>query len=142
MDAFWIMDHLDKEAQPPLKAVDEVFAFFFTPIGKQLLGIEGWTETGYIADGRGTVWRDSQWSTDFIYTVDVEIIFFRILNLVRHGPGLFLRLEITPWVPAHAICSSHDGIKAKQRIAFKGPVLLDHDGSWIEVHPTHIWFLP
>jgi hypothetical protein len=36
----------------------------------------------------------------------------------------------------------HHGIKEGQRIAFQGPVLLDHDGSWIEVHPTHIWFLP
>jgi hypothetical protein len=142
MDAFWIMEHLDKKVQPPLSGFDEVFAFFATPVGKQLLGIEGWDETGYIADGRGTVQRDAQWSTDLIYTVDVELIFFRILKLVRHGPGLFLRLEITPWVPAHATCSSHHGIKEGQRIAFQGPVLLDHDGSWIEVHPTHIWFLP
>jgi hypothetical protein len=143
MDAFWIMDHLDTRPQPPLKWYDEAFAFFFTPVGKEFLGIEGWDETGYIADGRGKLIRDAQHSTDGFWTTDVEIIFFRILALVRQPPPkLYIRLEIRPGRLAHATCEAHNGIKAGQIIAFKGPVLLDHDASFLEVHPTNIWFLP
>jgi hypothetical protein len=142
MDAFWIMDHLDTKPQPPLSCFDEAVAWFATPVFKEFFGIEGWDETGYTADGRGIPVRDAQYSTDGFWTVDVEIIFFRILKLVRHGPGLFIRLEVRPGRHAHAICESHNGIKKGQKIAFKGLVLLDHDASFLEVHPTNIWFLP
>jgi len=81
MDAFWIMDHLDTKPQDALSWADEAFAWFATPIGKELLGIEGWDETGYIADGRGRLVRDAQHSTDGFWTADVEIIFFRIQRL-------------------------------------------------------------
>jgi hypothetical protein len=46
MDSFWIMDHLDREPQPPLSGFAEAVAVLATPIGKELLGIEGWDETG------------------------------------------------------------------------------------------------
>ena len=94
MDAFWIMEHLDRQPQPSLSGFAEFVAWFATPVGKELLGIEGWDETGYAADGHGTLVRDAQHSTDGFWTADVEIIFFRIQNLVRYGPGLFIRLEI------------------------------------------------
>ena len=139
MDAFWIMDHLDTKPQPPLSGADEFWAFFATPVGKQFLGIEGWDETGYAADGRGNLVRDAQHSTDGFWTADIEIIFFRIEKLVRWGPGLFIRLEIRPGRPAHLVANK--GIKARQKIAFKGPVLLDHDASFLEVHPTHVWLI-
>jgi len=142
MDAFWIMEHLDRRPQPPLSGFDEAFAFIATPVFKQFLGIEGWDETGYIADGRGAPVRDAQHSTDGFWTVDIEIEFFRILRLVRRGPGLFIRLEIRPGRHAHVTCEGHKGIKVGEKIAFKGPVLLDHDASFLEVHPTYIWFLP
>jgi hypothetical protein len=93
MDAFWIMDHLDTRPQPSLKWYDEAFAFFFTPVGKELLGIEGWDETGYIVDGRGKLIRDAQHSTDGYWTADVEIIFFRIWSDNRRPSSTFgLRL--------------------------------------------------
>ena len=139
MDSFWIMDHLDREPQPPLSGFAEAVAVLATPIGKELLGIEGWDETGYSADGRGTLVRAAQHSTDRFWTADVEIIFFRIQNLVRTGPGLFIRLEIRPGTVAHTV--AHKGIKKDQKIAFQGPVLLDHDASFLEVHPIHIWFV-
>ena len=143
MDPFWIIEHLDRKPQDALSWGDRTFAFFATPIGKELLGIEGWDETGYIADGRGTLVRDAQHSTDGFWTADVEIIFFRILALVRQPPPkLFIRLEIRPGRLAHNTCEAHNGIRAGQTIAFKGPVLLDHDASFLEVHPTQIWFLP
>jgi hypothetical protein len=143
MDAFWIMDHLDTKPQPPLSGFDEAVAFIATPFFKELLGIEGWDETGYIADGRGVPVRDAQHSTDGFWTADIEIIFFRILALVRRPPPkLFIRLEIRPGRLAHATCEAHKGLKAGQTIAFKGPVLLDHDASFLEVHPTQIWYLP
>jgi hypothetical protein len=142
MDAFWIMNHLDRTRQPALSSFDEAIAFITTPVFKQFLGIEGWDETGYVADGRGIPVRDAQHSTDGFWTVDVEIEFFRILGLVRWGPGLFIRLEIRPGRLAHGVCQVHNGIKAGQKIAFKGPVLLDHDASFLEVHPTNQWFLP
>jgi hypothetical protein len=149
MDAFWIMDHLDTRPQPPLNALDEVPALLFTYVFKSILGIEGWDETGYAADGRGILVRDAQWSTDFFWTADIKIVFFRILNLIKWGPdpwalekpGLFIRLEIRPFTVAHTVVHAHKGIKQKQKIAFKGPVLLDHDASFLEVHPTHVWFL-
>lgn len=142
MDSFWIMEHLDRQPQPPLSGFAEAVAFLATPIGKELLGIEGWDETGYDADGRGTLVRDAQHSTDGFWTADVEIIFFRIQNLVRHGPGLFIRLEIRPGRPAHIVVGHRKGIKKDQKVAFQGPVLLDHDASFLEVHPIHIWYLP
>ena len=142
MDAFWIMEKLDKKPQPLLSGFDKAVGWFTTPVFKEFLGIEGWDETGFTADGRGTVVRDAQHSTDGFWTVDVEIIFFRIQKLVRHGPGLFIRLEIRPGRHAHALCESHNGIAKGQKIAFKGPVLLDHDASFLEVHPINIWFLP
>jgi hypothetical protein len=85
--------------------------------------------------------RDAQHSTDDFWTADVEIIFFRIQNLVRHGPGLFIRLEIRLGRPAH-IVGHRNGIRKGQNVAFQGPVLLDHDASFLEVHPIHIWYLP
>jgi len=142
LDAFWIMDHLDTRPQPPLGGFDEAVAWFATPIGKELLEIEGWDETGYDADGRGTLVRDAQHSTDGFWTADVEIIFFRIQNLVRYGPGLYIRLEIRPGRPAHTVVGHHKGINKGQKVAFLGPVLLDHDASFLEVHPIHIWYLP
>jgi hypothetical protein len=141
MDSFWIMDHLDTKPQDALSWADETFACVFTRFKE--IGILGWDETGYVADGRGTPVRDAQHSTDRFWTADVEIIFFRIQRLVRQPPPkLYIRLEIRPGRLAHAICDAHHGIKAGQTIAFKGPVLLDHDASFLEVHPTHIWYLP
>jgi hypothetical protein len=136
------MQHLDTRPQKPLNWADEFFACLATPIFKELLGIEGWDETGYAAEGRGTLVRDAQHSTDGFWTADVAIIFFRIQNLERHGPGLFIRLEIRPGRPAHAVVSHCKGIKKDQKVAFRGPVLLDHDASFLEVHPIHIWYLP
>jgi hypothetical protein len=115
MDAFWIMDHLDTHPQRPLSGFDEAVAWFATPIGKELLGIEGWDETGYDADGRGTLVCDAQHSTDGFWTADVEIIFFRIQNLVRYGPGLYIRLEIRPGRPAHTVVGHHKGINKGQK---------------------------
>jgi hypothetical protein len=139
MDSFWIMDHLDKKPQDPLSDFDCFIGFFTTPVVKEFLGIEGWEETGYSADGRGTLVHGAQHSTDGFWTADLALKFFRIGNLVKWGPGIYLRLEIRPGTVAHSVCEANNGLAKSQKIAFIGPVLLDHDGAFLEVHPSRIW---
>ena len=144
MDAADILGHLDQHPQNALNLLDKWPAIVFTPVGKRWLHIEGWDKTGCVADGRGWLVRDAQHSTDGFWTADIRIEFIRIQGQVRWSqpPKFFyIRLEIEPRTSAHAVAWAQNPIKKDWHIAFQGPVLWDHDRSFLEVHPTYVWLL-
>ncbi len=144
MSAADVLNNLDRQPKDALTWIDEELAFFVTPVFKRFFHIESWNDTGYIADGRGRPVRDAQYSTDGFWTVDTQIEFIRIEGNVRwsRNPLLYyIRLEVEPGTWAHQSVRGQGGIRKNEYIAFQGPVLWDHNMSFLEVHPRYLWFL-
>jgi len=130
-DAPKTIGQLDAAPQPPLSWFARLLAWFTTPFKR--LGISGWTETGCWAVGAGSPVRDAQWSTDGFWTVDVSLDAFTIGD--RSAPaGRYVRLEIEPDTHAHRVAAK-ERITPSHRLEFAGPVLVDEDGPFLEVHP-------
>jgi hypothetical protein len=117
--------------QPALGWFSRWIAILTTPF--KFLGISGWTDTGCFGKGIGRLVRDAQHSTDGFWTLDVRLETFSIAG--RPGvPGCFLRIEVEPGTHAHAACSE-GAIPRRCHVWFAGPVLVDDDGPFLEVHP-------
>ena len=117
--------------QPALGCFSRWIAIFTTPF--KFLGISGWTDTGCCGKGIGRLVRDAQHSTDGFWTLDVRLETFSIAG--RPGvPGCFLRIEVEPGTRAHAACSEQT-IARRCHVWFAGPVLVDDDGPFLEIHP-------
>jgi hypothetical protein len=122
---------LSREPQKGLGWLSRWMAFLTTPF--KFLGIFGWTDTGCAARASGSPVRDAQHSTDGFWTIDVELDAFRIGNATAEPPR-FLRLEIEPGTPAHDVCSGRQ-ILASAALSFGGPIVVDTDGPFLELHP-------
>lgn len=126
------MSRLSTKPQPALKDIDKVTAIATTPVKKT--GISGWSDTGCTADAEGVLVRESAHSTEGFWTVDVRLDRFEIEN-VQAPPGRFLRIEVAPGTKAHDVTSANV-LPEGTHVAFGGPVLIDHDGDYLEVHPN------
>ena len=117
--------------QPELGWFARAVAWFTTPF--KFLGVSGWVDTGCAGSGSGRLVRDAQHSTDGFWTVDVALEEFAIAAFGA-PPGRFLRLEFEPETGAHRVCSERR-LSADERIRFGGPVVIDTDGPFLEMHP-------
>jgi hypothetical protein len=126
------MARLSGEPQPALCWLSRWVAIVTTPF--KYLGISGWTDTGCFGKGTGILVRNAQHSTDGFWTLDVALDRFGIGEM-EVGAGRFLRIEVEPDTPAHAVCSARL-IEARSPVSFAGPLLVDTDGPFLEVHPA------
>jgi len=124
---------LSLQSQKALSWFDRAIAFLTTPF--KFLGISGWKETGCDAEATGRPVRDAQHSTDGFWTIDVALASFSIGSAVPDPtPPKFVRVEVEPETAAHAVCAARR-ITAGTDIGFGGPVVIDTDGPFLEVHP-------
>jgi hypothetical protein len=132
-DAAKTIAKLSPVPQKPLSWFDRVIAFLTTPF--KFLGISGWKETGCEAEAAGRPVRDAQHSTDGFWTIDVALAAFAIgatpADLTRPR---YVRVEVEPETAAHAVCAEN-AITPSTDIAFGGPVVIDTDQPFLEVHP-------
>src|SRR5215831_14150267 len=124
---------LSEQPQKALSWFDRAFAFLTTPF--KFLGISGWKETGCGAEASGRPIRDAQHSTDGFWTIDVALASFSIgTSAPEPAPPRFIRVEVEPETAAHTVCTARQ-ITAETDIRFGGPVVIDTDGPFLEVHP-------
>jgi hypothetical protein len=132
-DALKTIGLLSAAPQKPLSWFDRAIAFLTTPF--KFLGISGWKETGCEAEATGRPVKDAQHSTDGFWTIDVALESFSIRGTAADpSPSKFVRVEVEPKTTAHEVCASHR-IAAGTDLAFGGPVVIDSDGPFLEVHP-------
>jgi hypothetical protein len=97
------------------------------------------------ASGYGQPVRDAQWSTDQFFTIDVKILSLAVasrkgtVTMPQSADPRYIRLEVEPATRAHSVCV-RDRPTANDTIGFKGVVLIDRDGPFYEIHPSHLWF--
>jgi len=132
-DAARTIAMLSLAPQKALSLFDRVIAFLTTPF--KFLGISGWKETGCEAEAAGRPVRGAQHSTDGFWTIDVALAALAIgptpADLTRPR---YVRIEVEPETAAHAVCASN-AITPSTDLAFGGPVVIDTDGPFLEVHP-------
>lgn len=122
---------LSRRPEEKLDALDKVSAILTTPF-KQA-GVSGWKDTGCNAEGVGVAVREAQQSAPNFWTVDVRLAKLDIGG-VAAPDDRYLRIEIWPKTRAHAVAES-GRLRKGTRIAFSGPVVIDEDGPFLEVHP-------
>jgi hypothetical protein len=124
---------LSEAPQKALSWFDRAIAFLTTPF--KFLGISGWKETGCDAQAAGAPVQDAQHSTDGFWTIDVALSSFVIRgSAAGPTPPKFVRVEVEPRTRAHDVCAAQR-ILAGTALAFGGPVVIDTDGPFLEVHP-------
>ena len=131
-DADGTIAKLSGAPPPALGWFSRLIAWFTTPF--KFLGISGWEDTGCSGEGRGRLVRDAQHSTDGFWTVDVSLEGFAI-GALPAPHGRFLRLECEPGTAAHRACASLR-LRARDDLRFGGPVVVDTDGPFLEIHPA------
>jgi len=122
---------LGAASQPALRWIDRAFAW--TSIFLRRRRIASRTETGCWAVGKGIPVRDAQHSTDGFWTVDVRLASFAIGDWTA-PEGRYVRVELEPGTEAHRIASRRF-IRPTHRLEFAGPILVDEEGPFLEVHP-------
>lgn len=128
---------LSTSPQAALGWFDRAVAFLTTPFKR--LGISGWKETGCTGHGTGAPVRDAQHSTDGFWTVDVALASLSVGGVPADlSTARYLRLEIEPDTKAHAACAARPP-KAGDPLTFGGPVVVDSDGPFLEIHPDEDW---
>lgn len=127
------VDCLSDKPNPALNWFDMAVAFFTTPVKRLLPQIFGWKKTGCIASAVVVPVRDAQHSTDGFYTIDAAIESLTIGSVLA-PTNKFIRIEVEPGTGAHAVCAATLP-KQGQRISLSGPVLIDADGPFLEIHP-------
>jgi hypothetical protein len=130
-DAAKTLGMLSMKAQDKLGWFATHFAFLTTPFKR--LGISGWKETGCTAAALRVPVRDAQHSTDGFWTIDFKLQSFDVGGTMA-GTGRFVRVEVEPNTVAHGVCES-TRIVAGMTVRFGGPVVVDEDGPFLEVHP-------
>jgi len=132
-DAAGTIAMISKTPQAELSCFDRWIAFL-TILAKRL-GISGWKETGCSAEVRGTPVRDAQHSTDGFWTIDVRLESLAIGTAAfdPSKPG-YLRIEVEPGRAAHDVCAQ-TRIVTGMILSFGGPVVIDTDGPFLEIHP-------
>ena len=132
-DAEGTIARLSAEPQKRLSWFGRFIAVLTTPF--KFCGISGWKETGCGAEASGRPVRDAQHSTDGFWTVDVRLESFRI-GTASPDPdkARFIRVEIEPGTKAHEVCAA-TRVLEDMRLAFRGAVVVDSDGPFLEIHP-------
>jgi len=130
-DAAKTLSMLSTRPQDKLGWFATHFAFLTTPFKR--LGISGWKETGCTTAALGVPVRDAQHSTDGFWTIDFKLRSFDVGGTIAE-PDRFVRVEVEPGTVAHGICES-TRIIAGMTVRFGGPVVVDEDGPFLEVHP-------
>lgn len=124
---------LSADAQEALSWFGRFIAFLTTPF--KFCGISGWEETGCEAAASGRPVRDAQHSTDGFWTIDVRLEECRIGTVPADlASPRFLRVEVEPGTQAHGVCAA-TRVLAGMEIAFRGAVVVDTDGPFLEAHP-------
>lgn len=123
---------LSTKPQDALKDVDKVTAVATTQIKKT--GISGWSDTGCTAEAEGVLVREAAHSTEGFWTLDVRLERFAI-DKAEASAGRFVRIEVAPGTKAHEVTSAKT-LPEGTRVGFGGPILIDHDGDYLEVHPN------
>jgi hypothetical protein len=123
---------LSDEPQLKLSFAARALGVITTPFKR--LGIKGWDNTFCIAKASGKAVRPAQHSTDGFWTIDVELDSFQIGDTRASGKK-FIRLEVLPKTAAHEICSKQS-ISVNTVMSFGGPVFIDNDGPFLEIHPN------
>jgi len=122
---------LSRKPQEGLDIVDIVTSGLTTPFKK--LGIFGWRDTGCNAAVVGVPVREAQHSSGGFYTLDLRLSKLEI-DAKRAKNGRFLRIEIFPDTKAKDVASS-TAITTSSTVYLGGPVVIDADGPFLEVHP-------
>ncbi|MEO6324158.1 MAG: hypothetical protein ABIT01_01045 [Thermoanaerobaculia bacterium] len=122
---------LSKKPQEGLDDIDVVTSALTTPIKK--LGISGWWDTGCDAAVVGIPVRKAQGSSGGYFTLDLRLVKAEI-NGKQAKPGRFLRIEIWPKTKAQEIAAKRE-ITPESRVTVGGPVVVDTDGPFLEIHP-------
>jgi hypothetical protein len=130
-DASGTIARLSAAPQPALGWFSRWIAILTTPF--KFIGISGWEDTGCVAHARGSAVRDAQHSTDGFWTIDVALEAFTIGEAAAPA-ARFVRLEVEPETQAHAVCE-RARIREGREVAFGGPIVIDTDGPFLEVHP-------
>jgi hypothetical protein len=130
-DAVGTIARLSTAAQPALWWFSRLVAVLTTPF--KFIGISGWEDTGCVGHARGRAFRDAQHSTDGFWTIDVALEAFSIGEAAAPA-GRFVRVEIEPETKAHTVCE-RTPIRERREVAFGGPIVVDTDGPFLEVHP-------
>lgn len=126
-----VLAQLSKAPPNPLTSFDRTIDVVTNEFKK--MGIFGWTDTGCSAKAVGTALHETKSSASGFWTIDVKLRSFRIRG--RYGPqARFIRIEVAPGTKAHQICEK-TRVRSGMTLAFSGPVLIDHDGPFLEVHP-------
>lgn len=132
-DAAKVFGMLSATPQPRLNWIARSLGFITTPFKR--LGIRGWTKTGCIAEATGKPVRDAQHSTDGFFTIDVALRELQVGQQRSAVADHYMRLEVEPGTEAHKVCA-RTHILAGTSLHFAGPVLIDHDGPFLEIHPN------
>jgi hypothetical protein len=133
-NANWVINHLGRNAERKLDALEVGPGFVTTPVKR--LGFGGWVDTGCRAKAEGWAVRNAQWSTDKFWTIDVKLRSF-VIGDRELKPALagkrFVRIEVEPGTPAHRAAN----VRTNQFIRVEGIVLIDthHGDELIEIHP-------
>ncbi|HEY6065298.1 MAG TPA: hypothetical protein VIY96_04030 [Thermoanaerobaculia bacterium] len=122
---------LSLEPQQKLDQLDRSVSAITTKFKEA--GVSGWIDTGCDAEGAGVAVRDAAHSDNDFWTIDVQLSGLRI-GKVSAPEGRFLRLEVWPKTPANAV-ADRARIRKGTRLAFSGPVVIDEDGPFLEIHP-------
>jgi hypothetical protein len=122
---------LSKKPQVGLDIVDIATSALTTPFKK--LGLVGWRDTGCDAAVVGVPVREAQHSSGGFYTIDLRLLKFEVEGKLAR-PGRFLRIEISPDTKAKEVASK-TSITTESKVTLGGPVVIDEDGPFLEVHP-------
>lgn len=122
---------LSRKPQEGLDIIQVAAAALTTPFKK--MGLWGWRDTGCDATVVGVPVRDAQHSSGGFYTIDLRLVSFEVEGKVA-GSGRFLRIEISPDTKAQEVASS-TSITPASTLRLSGPVVIDEDGPFLEVHP-------
>jgi hypothetical protein len=141
--ADFVNARLDHQPQPALDFVSQFLGFFTTPVFKRN-GIHGWVQTGCTITGLlGRPVRRAQHSTDGFYTLDVRIEQLTVAGVLLvsgWAPERYIRIEVEPGTHAHTVCDGRSP-DVGDRLTVGGPLLIDTDGPFLEIHPTDEFLL-
>lgn len=138
--AQWVLSKLDEwNKKPAPESTSKIDPSLITTEAKKHLpegSPHSWENPGILVSGEGEVIRDAHPGTDGWASVDVKLTSLAVRE-PSTGPlswngDRFLRLELAKGTPARA---AGGNVKKGQKVQFGGPVKIDHDGPWLEVHP-------
>lgn len=127
-----VIARLSSSSQKGLTDTDKNLGALSTPWKTD--DVFGWINTGCRAQAVGVPVVDAVHSSDDLWTIDVQLKGFIINGVSMPAITRYLRIEVEPIGRAHDFCEHHL-VTTKDTLRFGGPVLIDTDGPFLEVHP-------